>query len=182
MATTYFDGTNSSYAAASGWICRMRSRFTDSQGGVWVVELIDTVTGTQGGFSWSSSSPKEFALGPDGFTWEMDGKSDTFQVGPISSSLSFDITVDEASHLDFIEQISGSEDGRFGVAVFSLNGSVINQANSQATYTRPFWFGMVSVEETQWFPYTHPSPIRFAGFSKRFRPQACGVTRPRELA
>ena len=138
----------------------MRSRFTDSQGGIWVVELIDTVTGSQGGFSWSSSSPKEFALGPDGFTWEMDGKSDTFQVGPISSSLSFDITVDEASHLDFIEQISGSEDGRFGVAVFSLNGSVINQANSQATYTRPFWFGMVSVEETQWFPYTHPSPIR----------------------
>jgi hypothetical protein len=160
MATTYFDGTNSSYAAASGWICRMRSRFTDSQGGIWVVELIDTVTGTQGGFSWSSSSPKEFALGPDGFTWEMDGKSDTFQVGPISSSVSFDITVDEAAHLDLIDQISGSEDGRFGVAVFSLNGSVINQANSAATYVRPFWFGMVSVEETQWFPYTHPSPIR----------------------
>lgn len=138
----------------------MRSRFTDSQGGVWVVEIIDSVTDTQGGFSWSSSSPKDFALGPDGFTWEMDGKSDTFQVGPISSSMSFDITVDEAGHLDLIEQISGSEDGRFGVAVYSVNGTLINQANSGATYTRPFWFGMVSVEETQWFPYTHPSPVR----------------------
>lgn len=159
MATTFFDGTNDTYSASSGWVCRLRSRFTDAQGGVWIVEIIDSHVTTGHGFSWPQSSPKTFQVGPDGFTWSMDGKADTFQTGPISSSVSFDLTVTDTDHDQIVDVIAGSNDGRFGVAVYSLNGTV-EQSNSSATYCRPFWFGIMQNEAIDWFPYTHPASIR----------------------
>ena len=160
MATTYFDGTNNTYSAASGWVCRLRSRFTDSQGGVWVVEVIDQHTGSGSGFSWPLGTPKEFQLGPDGFTWEMDSKSDTFQTGALATSVSFDLQVTDTDHDQIVEVIKGSYDGRFGVALYSLNAVSGTDLNSGNTFVRPYWFGVVSNEDVNWFPYTHPGTIR----------------------
>lgn len=156
MTIEYYDGTTASASNTSGWVCRLRSRFTDSLGGTWVVEIIDQVTDSTGGFNWPTSTPEPFQLGPDGFTWKMDGKSDTFQVGAISTEVTFDLMVTETRHDTILSVIAGSEDMRLGVAIYSVNGPV----SGGAGYTRPFWFGLISTEDVNWGPYTHPDSIR----------------------
>ena len=156
MTIDYYDGTAYAPGAnTSGWVCRLRSRFTDSTGGVWVVEIIDNQL-SPSGFSWSAASPEPFQLGPDGFTWKMDGKSDTFQVGAISTEVTFDLMVTDTKHDQILSVIKGAQDMRFGVAIYTVNG----QVSSGAGYVRPFWFGLISHEGINWGPYTHPDSIR----------------------
>ena len=155
MTIEYYDGTKNNASNTSGWLCRLRSRFTDSSGGVWVVEIIDSEPNSPG-FSWSKSSPEPFQLGRDGFSWKMDGKSDTFQVGAISTEVTFDLMVTNTKHDQILSVIKGSDDMRFGVAIYTVNGPV---ASGQG-YTRPFWFGVISTEAINWGPYTHPDAIR----------------------
>ncbi len=125
-----------------------------------MVEIIDQHTGSGSGFSWSIGTPKEFQLGPDGFTWEMDSKSDTFQTGALATSVSFDLQVTDTNHDQIVDVIKGSYDGRFGVALYSLNAASGTDLNSGNTFVRPYWFGIVSNEDVNWFPYTHPGTIR----------------------
>lgn len=147
MAISTYNGTNPS--SASGYFRRYFSEFKDARGVAWRLEILDSVT-TSDGFPFADNSPVEFLLGRDGVTINWDGDSDHLHDPIVGSTLSADFLLEGSHHTVFPEVLAGSAEDRFAVALFRHEPGADSTSSEPTGKWRPEWMGILAPEGVEY--------------------------------
>jgi hypothetical protein len=152
MAILNYDGTTLGALANSGFFRRFFSEFMDDAGQVWRVEVLDSVT-TSDGFSFADDAPQGFRLGPDGATLSYKGKGESLHSPFVNSELTFDFLLEGTYRIQLATELAKCKDERFAVGLFkhkphpaSSSTSTTTQDPSPTGYWVPEWFGIIKPE------------------------------------